>query len=87
MSREAITPNSQVTSTRVKSNRSLYVAEAIRALTRDDRLCGRFITADALSQVIKKKYDFSDELDFDIAMLNRSITKHFPDVEGPGGEA
>lgn len=49
----------------------------MRVLTRDDRLRGRLITASTLSEAFKK-YDFSNELDFDISLLNTAITKNCP---------
>ena len=81
---EAVTPSYQVNCTRRISNHHSHVADAVRALTTDNRLRGRYITASALSQVIKKKYDFSNELDFDTATLNKAIGSKFPNIESTG---
>ena len=50
----------------IKISVYLYIAEAVRTLAREDRLRGSYITANALSQVIKKRYLFVIELDFNV---------------------
>lgn len=51
-------------------------------LAREDRLRGRFIAAAALTDVIKKRYTFVDDLDFNTGELNRAMVNHFPQIDG-----
>jgi hypothetical protein len=81
----AHTPNWQGAEAEVKSSVSLYIKEAVVALTRDDRLHCKYMTANVLSKLIQKRYTFIDVLDFDEPSLNGAMTKHFPGIESKNG--
>ena len=69
----------------IKISVYLYIAEAVRTLAREDRLRGSYITANALSQVIKKRYLFDIELDFNVEEVNRAMVLYFPQIDGHEG--
>ena len=69
MSGAAVRQNIAVGKQQVEKSVSSYIAEAVRILAKEDQLRGRFITATALSNVIKKRHMFVDNLDFSIRDL------------------
>ena len=74
MSTEAIGQKYQSAETEVKNYAHKYIKEAVLALWKGERLQGQYITASALSQLIKKRYKFENELDFEVKALNIAMT-------------
>ena len=85
MSGEAMGKTGTAMKRQIKISVSSNIAVAVRILAREDRLRGRYITANALSQVIEKRYMFVDDLDFNVEELNRAMVVHFPQIDSENG--
>ena len=78
-------PDSQRVLESIKKEKGSFVAEAVRALSSRKHLQGEFITAEALRNVIKSRYTFANELDFDVKYMNSAISRKFDGVDGALG--